>query len=82
MFVPTGIILPILYKGVDRLWKAVAIGFSMSLTIEVSQLLFYERTSDVDDLILNTIGVAIGFLTCILVKEIICVLSKSKEQIV
>ncbi|MCR5629438.1 VanZ family protein [Eubacterium sp.] len=80
MFVPTGIILPILYKGVNRLWKAVAIGFGMSFIIEVSQLLFYERTSDVDDLILNTIGVAIGYLACTLVKEIISVLSKSKKK--
>lgn len=80
MFVPTGIILPILYKGVNRLWKAVAIGLGMSFIIEVSQLLFYERTSDVDDLILNTIGVAIGYLACTLVKEIISVLSKSKKK--
>ena len=80
MFVPTGIILPILYKRVNRLWKAVGIGFAMSLIIELSQLMFYERTSDVDDLILNTIGVAIGYLACILVKEIISVLSKSKKK--
>lgn len=80
MFVPTGIILPILYKGVDRLWKAVGIGFAMSFIIEVTQLLFYERTSDVDDLILNTAGAAIGYLGCVLVKEIISVLSKSKNK--
>ena len=80
LFIPTGIILPILYKGVNRFWKAVAIGFGMSFIIEISQLLFYERTSDVDDLILNTTGVAIGYLACILVKEIICVLSKTKKH--
>lgn len=80
LFIPTGIILPILYKGVNRLWKAVAIGFGMSLTIEILQLLFYERTSDVDDLIMNTAGAAIGYLVCMLVKEIISVLSKSKKH--
>ena len=30
--------------------------------IEVSQLLFYERSSDIDDLILNTTGAFIGAL--------------------
>ena len=81
MFVPTGIILPILYKSVNRLWKAVGIGFAMSFIIEVLQLMFYERTSDIDDLILNTMGVAIGYLVCTLIKGIIRVLHKSKKQI-
>lgn len=35
-------------------------GGGFSLFIEISQLLFYERCSDIDDLILNTTGVAIG----------------------
>lgn len=82
LFIPTGIILPILYKGVNRFWKAVAIGFGMSFIIEISQLLFFERTSDIDDLILNTMGVAIGYLVCTLVKGTIRVLHKSKKQIV
>ena len=37
-------------------------GFGCSFLIEVSQLLFYERASDIDDLILNTTGVFIGAL--------------------
>ncbi|MBQ7058902.1 MAG: VanZ family protein [Firmicutes bacterium] len=61
MFIPSGIILPILYRKLDRFWKVVLVGMGMSLLIEILQLPFYTRASDVDDLILNTIGVAIGY---------------------
>ena len=34
----------------------------MSLAIEIFQLPFADRTSDVDDLIMNTLGVVTGFV--------------------
>ena len=61
MFVPTGIILPILYKRLNSFWKVVAIGAAMSLAIELIQLLFPNSTTDIDDLILNTLGVILGY---------------------
>ena len=33
----------------------------MSLLIEILQLPFFQRTSDIDDLILNTAGVMVGY---------------------
>ena len=68
MFVPSGIILPILYKRLDNFFKVVGTGFLMSLAIEILQLPFASRTSDVDDLIMNTLGVAVGFVLYIIVK--------------
>ncbi|WP_242829764.1 VanZ family protein [Butyrivibrio sp. XPD2006] len=32
------------------------------MLIELSQLLFYDRCSDIDDIILNTAGICIGAL--------------------
>ena len=61
MFIPSGIILPILYPKLDRFWKVWAVGMGMSLIIEILQVPFYTRASDVDDLILNTAGVIIGY---------------------
>lgn len=61
LFIPTGILLPILYLGLDRFYKVIGVGALMSLGIELFQLLFSTRTTDVDDLILNTLGVAIGY---------------------
>ena len=68
MFVPTGIILPILYKRLDNFFKVAGTGFLMSLAIEIMQLPFAARTSDVDDLIMNTLGVATGFVIYITVR--------------
>ena len=61
LFVPSGIILPILYKRLDCFWKVLAAGAGMSLCIELLQLPFAVRATDADDLLLNTLGVALGY---------------------
>ena len=61
MFIPTGIIVPILYKRLDRFWKVLLAGAGLSFAIEIIQLLFPGSVTDIDDLILNAAGVAIGY---------------------
>ncbi len=61
MFIPTGVVLPIVYRRLDCFWKVAAVGALISLCIEILQLPFASRASDVDDLILNTLGVVIGY---------------------
>lgn len=60
MFIPVGIVWPFCFRKLDSFGKTVLAGFVLSLFIELSQLPFYERCSDVDDLLLNTSGAAIG----------------------
>ena len=60
-FIPTGIILPVLYPKLRKPGRTVAAGFLTSLGIEILQLPFSVRVSDMDDLILNTLGTAIGY---------------------
>ena len=61
MFIPSGIVLPIVYRELDSFWKVVAAGAFISLCIDILQLPFASRASDIDDLILNTLGVAVGY---------------------
>ena len=61
MFIPTGIILPILYKPLNCFWKVLLAGAGLSFAIEMIQLFFPGSVTDIDDLILNTAGVAIGY---------------------
>ena len=68
MFVPTGIVLPVLYKRLDNFFKVAGTGLLISLEIEILQLPFADRTSDVDDLILNTLGVVIGYVLFVIVR--------------
>ncbi len=61
MFIPSGIVLPIIYRQLNSFWKVVAAGAVISLCTEILQLPFPSRASDIDDLILNTLGVAVGY---------------------
>lgn len=70
MFVPVGIVYPIVYKKLNTHVKVIAAGIGFSLAIELLQLLFFDRVSDVDDLILNSLGYLLGYLIYLLVKRI------------
>lgn len=70
MFIPIGIIWPIVFKELNTPVKALAAGAAFSLLIEIVQLPFYDRVSDVDDLILNSFGYVIGYLVYIGIKNI------------
>ena len=61
MFIPSGIVLPIVYRELNSFWKVIASGALISLCIEILQLPFASRLSDIDDVILNTLGVAVGY---------------------
>ena len=59
-FIPFGFLLPALLKR-ESFLKVVAIGFAFSFAIEASQFVFRVGVAELDDLILNTVGVAIGY---------------------
>lgn len=61
MFIPTGIITPLIYKNLRTLKKTLLTGLLLSLCIELVQLPFAVRATDVDDLILNTAGCLAGY---------------------
>lgn len=59
MFMPFGFFLPLLWRTPGK--TAIAVGFGASLFVEITQLLL-PRSTDIDDLILNTAGAALGYL--------------------
>lgn len=61
IFIPMGILLPALFKNVHAK-KTVLLCFLISLSIEVSQYIVGLGIADIDDLILNTLGGAVGAL--------------------
>lgn len=61
-FVPYGFILPIITGRMRSGFLIVLSGFGLSLTVEIIQLVTKVGCFDVDDLILNTIGAALGYL--------------------
>ena len=69
MFIPLGIVWPVCFKQLDSHRKVIAAGVGTSLLIEILQLPFYDRVSDIDDLILNSLGFLIGYGIYLLVKK-------------
>lgn len=61
LFVPLGLFLPLLWKKLCRIRNAALTGFLFSLFIEILQM-FGRGTTDVNDLITNTIGACLGYL--------------------
>ena len=61
MFIPIGFFLPLLWEKFNAAWRTIAAGFLLSLLIEILQLP-QMRSSDVDDLWLNTLGTFFGYL--------------------
>lgn len=61
MFMPLGFLLPLLWNKYRRIPALVCTGLGFSLMIELSQLL-NRRVTDIDDLLMNTLGALIGFI--------------------
>ena len=70
MFIPLGIVWPSVFKQLDTHGKVIAAGVGYSLLIELVQLLFFDRVSDIDDLILNSLGFLLGYGIYLLTKAI------------
>ena len=70
MFMPIGVIYPMVYKELNTHWKVIAAGVGFSLFIEILQLPFFDRVTDMDDLILNSLGYVIGYGIYLLVCNI------------
>lgn len=61
MFLPFGFLVPLMCPENRKFWRVTLGGFGFSLLIELSQILSL-RGTDIDDLIMNTLGAIIGFL--------------------
>ena len=61
LFVPLGCFLPVLWARFRKLASVVFFGLGLSVMIEALQMLTY-RATDVNDLITNVMGTAVGFL--------------------
>ena len=78
MFITIGVIYPIVNKTLNTPAKVIAAGVGFSLCFDILQLPFFDRVSDIDDLILNSLGFLVGYGIYLLVSRI-CVKNKSVQ---
>lgn len=76
MFMPLGFLLPLIWKKFKSIKRVVAAGCLFSLAIELSQL-FNIRDTDINDLLMNTIGAFLGLVIFYLFKK----LFKNKKEV-
>lgn len=69
-FVPMGIFIPALSERHLNFWKVVLIGALISTSIETLQFILNTGVTDIDDVIFNTLGAAVGYLLYFLGKWI------------
>ncbi len=60
-FMPYGFVLPVITRRMRNGFFIILSGFSISLTVEVIQLITKVGCFDIDDMILNTLGAALGY---------------------
>ena len=60
MFIPCGFLSPLFLRK-NRIWHIVIFGIILSVIIEMLQALLGVGTVDIDDVILNTFGLLLGF---------------------
>ena len=61
LFLPLGLLPPLLQPKLRSLWKTLLLAALVMVTVEVLQMLLLVGTCDVDDLILNLLGTALGY---------------------
>lgn len=61
-FVPFGLILPVVSRNARGFFFITFSGFALSLMVETIQLITKRGTFDVDDLVMNTLGTAMGYV--------------------
>lgn len=80
IFLPLGVLLPLLRKSFYSLWRIVLLTFLISLSLECVQLFFAIGSFDVDDVILNTLGALIGYVCLRLWLIVIAALQSTSNQ--
>lgn len=78
MFVPFGILVPMVWKNMRKIQHCVLSGFLASCAIELSQLLTQRGYCQLDDVVTNTVGTLCGWLVWnVLIRRIATLVHKN-----
>ncbi|PYG88456.1 glycopeptide antibiotics resistance protein [Ruminiclostridium sufflavum DSM 19573] len=71
-FLPMGFLLPVAFGKLNSLRRIVFASLPGTLSVELIQYIFGTGASDIDDVILNVLGAAIGYFAVRAVINLIC----------
>ena len=61
LFIPLGLFPPLLHEKMGRFWKTILLAAGIVTMVELLQMLLLVGTCDIDDLLLNVLGAALGY---------------------
>lgn len=61
LLLPLGLFGPLVLRWLNRWWRVALLAALLSASIEVAQLQVPDRSADVDDVLLNTLGALCGY---------------------
>lgn len=76
LFIPLGVLFPLAFKRI-RWWLVFLFSLSLSVTIELVQLILKCGFSELDDVFHNTLGCMVGFF---LLKGVVEVINENKSS--
>jgi glycopeptide antibiotics resistance protein len=71
MLLPLGIYLPLMYKRIKGFFPVAIVSLMVSVSIELMQLATSYRSTDIDDVMLNTSGACVGFILFAIVRAMV-----------
>lgn len=77
LFLPFGFLFPMVFDKFSKIQTTILFGMLLSIFIEIMQF-FIERSSDIDDIILNCIGVIFGVVCYKIFKKLLTTLTVKK----
>jgi glycopeptide antibiotics resistance protein len=80
LFIPMGLLLPFLWKKFRHFISCTLFGILFSLAIEVSQLLTKRGFFQIDDILTNMVGCAMGFGLSSLIRAVIYIGGRCRKQ--
>ncbi|MDU1538646.1 MAG: VanZ family protein [Paeniclostridium sordellii] len=69
MFIPLGFLLPLIWEKFRNFARVFWTGLGFSLAIEICQL-FNHRATDIDDLMMNSLGAVLGYFIWVCVSNL------------
>jgi len=78
LFSPLGFFAALIWKKYHSVKKVITLGLSVTCLIEFIQY-FIGRSSDIDDILLNTFGTVIGYVVLLIIQYLISKPAKQKK---
>ena len=82
MFVPLGVLLPLMLRLCRKFWCSYLAGFGFSVAIEIIQLVTKRGIFEVDDIFNNTLGCVIGYGIGMILLTIVNAIQSSRNDTV